>query len=50
MPEGRSVMKASEIVIGVVVLTFAVALIAGALARRFLRRRPRRDDDPVLWI
>lgn len=43
-------MKATEIVIGVLVLTFAAALIAAALARRVLHRRPRRDDEPILWI
>jgi hypothetical protein len=43
-------MKASEIMIGVLVLAFAAALFATALKRRLTRRRPRRDDEPILWI
>lgn len=44
-------MKATEIVIGVLVFAIASALLFGALARHLVhRRRSRRDDDPVMWI
>ena len=44
-------MKASEIVIGVLIAATAVGILVRSLSRRLLARRLHaRDDEPILWI
>ena len=44
-------MKASEIVLGVVIAAAALGALARTVSRRILARRaPARDDEPILWI